>query len=81
MVVDMQNTFVASGGLSEIETASGIVPNINRLAGAVRQSGGCVVWIRSSMSTEGRSAWKLFFDNFVTDDEREARRASLSAGN
>jgi ureidoacrylate peracid hydrolase len=41
LVVHMQTGFVAPG--TEIPVACEIVPNINRLAGALRQAGGTVV--------------------------------------
>ena len=40
VVVDMQNYFVAEGFPLEVPLARGIVPNINRLASAVRAAGG-----------------------------------------
>ena len=46
VVVDMQNAFMMPGvAHSLVETAPQIVPNINRLAQAVRKTGGTVVWI------------------------------------
>ena len=47
VVVDMQNYFVAEGMPSYVPQAKTIVPNINRLARAVRASGGLVVWIQT----------------------------------
>jgi ureidoacrylate peracid hydrolase len=52
VVVDMQNYFVAEGMPSYVPEAKTIVPNINRLARAVRAAGGLVVWIQ----TEARPA-------------------------
>ena len=52
VVVDMQNYFVAEGMPSYVPEAKTIVPNINRLARALRSSGGMVVWIQ----TEARPA-------------------------
>ncbi|MCC6474906.1 MAG: cysteine hydrolase [Burkholderiales bacterium] len=51
-VVDMQNYFVAEGMPACIPEARTTVPNINRLARAVRASGGTVIWIQ----TEARIA-------------------------
>jgi ureidoacrylate peracid hydrolase len=75
LVVDMQNFF-----LDAIETARGIVPNINRLAVALRDAGGLVVWIRASHSESGRAAWTLFFDNFLTPEMGAEARRRLSPG-
>jgi ureidoacrylate peracid hydrolase len=48
VVVDMQNYFVAEGFAAEVPAARGIVPNINRMAGALRAAGGTVVWIQTT---------------------------------
>jgi len=43
-VIDMQNAFMLPGvGFVEIKTAPEIVPNINRLAAAVRSAGATMV--------------------------------------
>lgn len=47
VVVDMQDYFVKEGMPSYTKAAAGIVPNINRLAAALRDSGGLVVWIQT----------------------------------
>ena len=49
LVIDMQNSWVEPG-LSplEIPMTRAIVPNINRLARAVRKAGGVVAWTRSA---------------------------------
>lgn len=81
VVVDMQNFFVAEDGYSFVPAARGIVPNINRLADALRAAGGAVVWIRTTLGTEGRRAWRTYFDNFVPAEQADARRAGLLPGN
>jgi len=45
IVVDMQNYFCAPGFPHEVPVAREIVPNINRIARALREAGGAVVWI------------------------------------
>jgi len=52
VVVDMQNYFVADGMPACAPEARTIVPNINRLARALRTAGGTVIWIQ----TEARLA-------------------------
>src|SRR5689334_3057062 len=52
VVIDMQNAFCAPGASIEVPVARSIVPNINRLAGAVRSSGGLVVWVQMSIKDE-----------------------------
>lgn len=80
LVVDMQNSFVAADGFAYVATAAGIVPNINRLARALRGGGGWVVWIRTSLAPDGRSAWDTYFNHFVPTADAELRRAALSPG-
>ena len=46
VVVDMQNYFVAEGFPLEVPLARDIVPNVNRLARALRAAGGTVAWCR-----------------------------------
>src|SRR5262245_10533515 len=48
VVVDMQNGFMLEGVAHALcRTAVEIVPNVNRLAAAVRRAGGKVAWIRN----------------------------------
>jgi ureidoacrylate peracid hydrolase len=49
VVVDMQNGFMVEGVAHALcKMAVEIVPNVNRLAAAVRRTGGKVVWIRNT---------------------------------
>ena len=48
VVVDMQNAFLGKDGAGDIPAAHAIVPTINRLARAVREKGGHVVWVVST---------------------------------
>ena len=48
VVVDMQNYFVAEGFPLEVPLARAIVPNINRMAKALRAAGGAVAWVQTS---------------------------------
>ncbi|MGC2520960.1 MAG: isochorismatase family cysteine hydrolase [Burkholderiales bacterium] len=48
VVVDMQNYFVAEGFPVEVPLAREIVPNINRMAAAMRAAGGAVIWIQTT---------------------------------
>jgi ureidoacrylate peracid hydrolase len=60
VVIDMQNVFMLPGMPVEVPMAREIVPNVNRLAAAMRAAGGTVVWVR--MTLEGQTeAWSTFF--------------------
>ncbi|MDH4188797.1 MAG: cysteine hydrolase [Betaproteobacteria bacterium] len=47
-IVDMQNYFVARGFPMEVPLAREIVPNLNRIAAAMRAAGASVVWIQTT---------------------------------
>lgn len=75
LVIDMQNFYVA-----EVETCIGIVPNINRLADAVRRKGGAVYWVimKCSDGPDAPSQWPLYHDNFFTAEKGARHKNSLS---
>ena len=73
VVVDMQNAFVAPGGLAEVPAARDIVPNINRIAGSIRRAGGAVVWIRGSVESS-RGSWAHYLANSSGIPQLGARR-------
>lgn len=77
VVVDMQNTFVAPGGLAEVPGARAIVPNINRIADLMRAAGGTVVWIRGQVESS-RGPWSHYLRHFERDPD--AWRAALEPG-
>jgi len=61
VVIDMQNFFVAPGAALEVAAARDIVPNINRLAAAMRDAGGVVAWIRMTFQPDELSDhWTAF---------------------
>lgn len=81
VVIDMQNTFCSPGAPVEVPSSRGIVPHINRLARALRQRGGDVVWITSEATMRrGRSDWENFFNTFVAEEVRERTILSLAPG-
>jgi len=60
LVVDMQNGFMMEEvGHSVCPMAREIVPNINRLAGALRNAGGMVVWIQNAATEETLQSWSV----------------------
>ena len=77
LVVDMQNFFVDG-----VQPCLDIMPNINRLADAVRSSGGLVVWVVLTVaeSADGPSLWPIYHDNFFTEDKMKAHMAGLTRG-
>jgi ureidoacrylate peracid hydrolase len=64
VVVDMQNFFMEPGAPVEVPEARAIVPAINRLAAATRQSGGTVVWILMTHDDSDLETWSVFYERF-----------------
>jgi ureidoacrylate peracid hydrolase len=79
VVVDMQNHFVAEGFPAEVPISREIVPNINRLAKAMRAAGGLVVWIQTT-ATGGLEHWGNYHSHMLTPERRRVRLASLDEG-
>ncbi len=79
LVIDMQNYFVKAGFQGEVPLARAIMPAINRLAAALRQRGGHVVWIRNS-TTNTRQSWSNLHDWMATPDRMRRRYESMEEG-
>lgn len=77
-VIDMQNAFCAPGAAIEVPVARSIVPNINRLAAAVRASGGLVVWVQ--MTIKGEADWPVFLSALVDTGNSTRILAELKPG-
>jgi len=76
VVVDLQNVFMLPGMPVEVATAREIVPNVNKLAAAVRGAGGKVVWIKMTLDGQDES-WSVFFQgNKRLDAVRELGRGT-----
>src|SRR6266540_2586208 len=80
VVVDMQNAFM----LPEVAhalcpMAEKIVPNINRLARAVRETGGTVIWIQTTFTQEALQSWSTYFE-MATPENAAKRAQALTSG-
>ena len=72
VVIDMQNTFCAEGAPAEVPASRGIVPNVNRLASALRAMKVPVIWVlHANTQHDGRSDWELFYNHVVSGQVRE----------
>lgn len=80
LVVDMQNGFMMDEvGHSVCAAAREIVPNINRVAEAVRHTGGTVVWIQNAATEETLQSWSVRVE--MDGPERTQKRlASMTPG-
>jgi ureidoacrylate peracid hydrolase len=79
VVVDMQNYFVAEGFAAEVPKARDIVPNINRMARALRAAGGTVVWVQTT-ATGALQHWANHHAHMLTPDRAGKRLAELNEG-
>jgi hypothetical protein len=51
IVVDLQNGFMDHGQMAEVPMARTIVPNVNRISGALRNAGGLGVYLQHTSRT------------------------------
>jgi ureidoacrylate peracid hydrolase len=58
--------------------AEKIVPNINRLAGVVREGGGAVIWIKTTFTEEALRDWSTYF-GMITPERVAKRIEALTA--
>jgi ureidoacrylate peracid hydrolase len=80
VVVDLQNAFMMPGvAHSECKMAPKIVPNVNRLAQAVRATGGKVVWIQTAFTEESLESWSVLH-GMALPVRTEKRIEALSRG-
>ncbi|MPZ38559.1 MAG: isochorismatase family protein [Rhizobiales bacterium] len=78
IVVDMQNAFMMPGVAHSLcLEAQEIVPNINRLAQAVRETGGVVVWVQTAFTEETKTSWSVYYD--ISKPEQNKKRAEALA--
>ena len=80
LVVDMQNAFMLRGVAHVLcEHAPSIVPNVNRLAQAMRETGGTVVWVKSTFGEQSLVTWPVLHE--MAGAERTPQRlAALAEG-
>jgi ureidoacrylate peracid hydrolase len=80
VVVDMQNAFMLPGVAHSLcLAAQEIVPNINRLAEALRAAGGTVVWIKTTFTQESLKSWSVYYH--LSGDVQGAKRVAALTEN
>ncbi len=80
LVVDMQNAFMMPGVAHVLcSEAVDIVPNINRLAEALRAAGGAVVWVVTTFGDASLDNWPALHD-MVGPERTKTRIAALAEG-
>ena len=81
IVIDLQNSFLLPGQPAEVPTARAILPNVNRLAAAMRQAGGRVVWIKQVQDAETALSRSVWLNNFADPTWATRMEQSLTPGN
>jgi ureidoacrylate peracid hydrolase len=80
VVIDLQHAFMNEAvGHAVVPAARDIVPAVNRLAAAVRETGGGVFWIKMTHDERCLEDWSVAFA-MTTPAMREKRIAALSEG-
>ena len=80
VVIDLQNAFMDEAvGHAVVPAARDIVPAVNRLAEAVRRSGGGVFWVRMTHEPHCLDDWSVAFE-IASPAMRQKRIAALSKG-
>jgi ureidoacrylate peracid hydrolase len=80
IVVDLQNGFmVEEVAAAYVPAAAEIVPNVNRLAAAVRRTGGKVFWIKQTVDAASEVAWSEWLA-MMTPATRRNLTANLAPG-
>lgn len=80
VVIDLQHAFMNEAvGHAVVPAARDIVPTVNRLAAAVRDTGGGVFWIKMTHDESCLADWSVAFE-LATPAMREKRIAALSEG-
>ena len=80
VVVDLQNGFMRQDvAHAWCPMAEHVVPAVNRLAGALRQSGGGVFWIQNTFDARCETEWSVMQD-MATPAARARRAAAMSEG-
>jgi ureidoacrylate peracid hydrolase len=62
VAVDLQNGFMMPGIAHALcEMAPEVVPNVNRIAGVLRATGGTVVWIKNAFNEKSLVSWSSLY--------------------
>ncbi len=80
VVIDLQYAFMDDDiGHAVCPAARDIVPEVNRLATAVRETGGGVFWIKNTFDARCEVEWSVMQD-IATPAGRARRKAAMTAG-
>ena len=80
VVIDLQHAFMNDAvDYAPVPAARDIVPAVNRLAAAIRQTGGGVFWVKMTHDDRSSAEWSVAYQ-LPTDEFRDKRIAALSEG-
>lgn len=79
VVVDLQNFFTQPGFMGECKFAPATFPAVNRLASALRQAGGHVIWVQTC-SDNADEFWSHFHNEMMLPDRSQRRLDEMSVG-
>jgi ureidoacrylate peracid hydrolase len=80
VVINLQHAFMNDAvGFAPVPAARDIVPAVNRLAAAVRETGGGVFWIKMTHDERCFRDWSVAYE-LPTPEYRDRRIAALSEG-
>jgi ureidoacrylate peracid hydrolase len=80
IIVDLQNGFMAPGQPVEVPYAREIVPNVNRISGALRAASGLNVYIQYVINEASQQAWSNKFLFFATPEKQAILNACFAEG-
>jgi ureidoacrylate peracid hydrolase len=80
VVIDLQNGFMAPGAIMEVPVARDIVPTVNLISQAIRQSGGLNIFVRFTIDPEEPHYWGPMFDRVTPDYRRQMTEAFRAGG-
>ena len=79
LVVDLQNAFMLPEVAHALcESAPAIVPNVNLIAQTMRETGGAVVWIKTTFDEKSLVTWPVLHE--MAGPQRTAKRLAAMSG-
>ena len=80
IVVDLQNGFMAEGAAVEVPTAREIVPNVNRICAALRETGGTNVFLRYTYDPAEPLPWTTRYAEYLSAERSAAHKETFRRG-
>ncbi|MDR2381038.1 MAG: cysteine hydrolase [Bifidobacteriaceae bacterium] len=81
LVIDLQNAYTQVGSAMHVPNADRVIPSVNLVSRALRDSGGINVFTRMTVTSQTWSTWSVWLNDFCGAERREATVAALSTGN